>query len=189
MHKRRLGTMITYGYPDIALDDELDLAVWLGASVLEILPEWSCLPDPALVRRRVGRSWYCRFTVRTAAGAGERSGRGGSTWGRLDAATHRESIDDLKGCADWLAEAGGKCLVVHPGGLSLPEGADRAAGGACERALGAGRACAVDRCDHLCRKHAARGLSWQPHGRAGRDLCASSTILSSRWRLTRATPI
>ena len=56
MSKRSLGTMITYGYPEIELDDELDLAIWIGASVLEILPEWSCLPDPAAGSPAIGRS-------------------------------------------------------------------------------------------------------------------------------------
>ncbi len=50
---RPLGTMVTYGYPGIELDDELALARLIGASLLEILPEWSRLPDPALVRRHV----------------------------------------------------------------------------------------------------------------------------------------
>ena len=40
--------MVTYGYPAIELDDELKLARLIGASPLEILPEWSLLPDPAL---------------------------------------------------------------------------------------------------------------------------------------------
>jgi sugar phosphate isomerase/epimerase len=30
------------------------------------------------------------------------------------------SVIDLKQCVDWLADAGGTCLVVHPGGLSEP---------------------------------------------------------------------
>ena len=51
MPGRALGTMITYGYPDIELADELALAARLGAEVLEILPEWSRFPDPGLVRR------------------------------------------------------------------------------------------------------------------------------------------
>ena len=112
--------MITYGYPEIALEDELDLAIWIGASVLEILPEWSCLPDPALVRRRAADRG---LSIHSAHGCW-----GGRTilaqrvdLGALDAATHRESIDDLKECVDWLAEAGGRYLVVHPGGLSLAE--------------------------------------------------------------------
>jgi sugar phosphate isomerase/epimerase len=37
------------------------------------------------------------------------------------ASTHLESVDDLKACIDWLAAAGGKYLVVHPGGLSDPD--------------------------------------------------------------------
>src|SRR5208282_4630936 len=44
--KRLLGTMVTYGYPDIELDDELRLARRIGASVLEILPLWNRLLDP-----------------------------------------------------------------------------------------------------------------------------------------------
>jgi sugar phosphate isomerase/epimerase len=41
--------------------------------------------------------------------------------GATDASTHRESVADLKACIDWLAQAGGSRLVVHPGGLSFPE--------------------------------------------------------------------
>ena len=40
-----------------------------------------------------------------------------STWARPIRRTHEESVDDLMRCVDWLAAAGGKCLVVHPGGL------------------------------------------------------------------------
>ena len=50
--ERALGTMVTYGYPDIELEDELVSRLRIGASLLEILPEWSRLPDPALVRRQ-----------------------------------------------------------------------------------------------------------------------------------------
>ena len=80
MSQRSLGTMITYGYPEIALDDELDLAIWIGASVLEILPEWSCLPDPALVRRR---SADRGLSIHSAHGCwgGRTIRRDESTWG------------------------------------------------------------------------------------------------------------
>ncbi len=40
--------------------------------------------------------------------------------GSTDPTIHRESVDDLKRCTDWLEVAGGTCLVVHPGGLSDP---------------------------------------------------------------------
>ncbi len=56
-----------------------------------------------------------------AAGAGDTIRARRVDLGSLDPSTHRESIDDLKVCVDWLAEAGGKYLVVHPGGLSLAE--------------------------------------------------------------------
>ena len=38
--------------------------------------------------------------------------------GSLDETIHRESIDDIRSCLDWLEQAGGTHLVVHPGGLS-----------------------------------------------------------------------
>jgi sugar phosphate isomerase/epimerase len=118
--ERPLGTMVTYGYPEIELADELSLALRIGASLLEILPEWSRLPDPARVRHQ-------------AAGAGMSIHSAHGCWGgrtirarRVDlgatgGSVHRESVDDLRSCVDWLATAGGKCLVVHPGGLSDPE--------------------------------------------------------------------
>jgi sugar phosphate isomerase/epimerase len=118
--ERSLGTMITYGYPEIELSDELDLAIRIGASLLEILPEWGRLPDPALVRRQ---SADRGLSIHSAHGCwGARTIRAQRVdLGSLDPSTHRESIDDLKGCVDWLAEAGGRYLVVHPGGLSLAE--------------------------------------------------------------------
>jgi sugar phosphate isomerase/epimerase len=120
VYPRLLGTMITYGYPEIALGDELNLAIGIGASVLEILPEWSCLPDPALVRRQAAD---VGMTIHSAHGCwGGRTIRAQRVdLGAPDAATQRESIDDLKACVDWLADAGGRYLVVHPGGLSLPQ--------------------------------------------------------------------
>jgi len=116
---RPLGTMVTYGYPDIDLDAELDLAVWIGASLLEILPEWSRWPDPALVRRRAAD---VGLSIRSAHGCW-----GGQTirarrvdLGATEAFVHHESVEDLKRCVDWLEAAGGTHLVVHPGGLSDP---------------------------------------------------------------------
>jgi sugar phosphate isomerase/epimerase len=115
--------MITYGYPDIELADELTLAVRIGAVMLEILPEWSRFPDPGLVRRQVADRG---LSIHSAHGCwGGRTIRAKRVdLGATDPASHRESVDDLKRCVDWLAEADGACLVVHPGGLSDP--ADRA---------------------------------------------------------------
>jgi sugar phosphate isomerase/epimerase len=117
---RALGTMIIYGYARVGLDQELDLAASLGAALLEILPLWSALPDPGEI---AGRAASRGFSIHSAHGAW-----GGQTirarrvdLGSTDAATHEESIDDLMRCVDWLAKAGGKCLVVHPGGLSDPD--------------------------------------------------------------------
>jgi sugar phosphate isomerase/epimerase len=118
--ERRLGTMITYEYPEISLAAELDLAIRIGASVLEILPEWSRMPDPSMVRRQ---SADRGLTIHSAHGCW-----GGRTiharrvdLGSTDPSTRRESIDDLKACIDWIADAGGRYLVIHPGGLSLAE--------------------------------------------------------------------
>ncbi len=109
--------MIIYGYARAELDAELDLAASLGASLLEILPLWSALPDPVELARRVRARG---FSIHSAHGCW-----GGQTiradrvdLGSTDPTTHAESIDDLIRCVDWLASAGGKCLVVHPGGLS-----------------------------------------------------------------------
>jgi len=116
---RSLGTMITYGYPEIDLADELALAARIGVEVLELLPEWSRFPDPALVRREAADRG---LVIHSAHGCwGGRTIRALRVdLGTTDPEAHRQSVDDLRRCVDWLAEAGGTCLVVHPGGLSDP---------------------------------------------------------------------
>jgi sugar phosphate isomerase/epimerase len=118
--QRALGTMIIYGYDRVDLDDELDLARSLGATLLEILPLWSALPDPVALARRVASRG---FSIHSAHGAwgGQAIRAGRVDLGSTDASTHEESIDDLTRCVDWLAAAGGKCLVVHTGGLSVSD--------------------------------------------------------------------
>jgi sugar phosphate isomerase/epimerase len=118
--KRLLGTMVTYGYPDIDLDDDLRLARRIGATVLEILPMWCRLPDPALVRAKAAEFG---FIIHSAHGCwgGQTIRAGRVDLGSIRPETHRSSIDDLKRCVDWLNLAGGSYLVVHPGGLSIPE--------------------------------------------------------------------
>jgi sugar phosphate isomerase/epimerase len=109
--------MITYGYGEIDLEDELDLATRLGARVLEVLPWWGGLRDPVALARQVQNRG---LLVHSAHGCwGGQSIRARRVdLGATDAATHGESIEDLMRCVDWLAAAGGKYLVVHPGGLS-----------------------------------------------------------------------
>ena len=119
MSHRALGTMIIYGYDRVGLDQELELAGSLGAALLEILPLWSTLPDPVEIARRAASRG---FSIHSAHGAwgGQAIRARRVDLGSTDAATHEESIDDLKRCVDWLAAAGGKHLVIHPGGLSDP---------------------------------------------------------------------
>jgi sugar phosphate isomerase/epimerase len=115
--------MIVYGFPDVELEAELTLAQRLGARVLEVLPEWGRLPDPALIRRHAGDHG---LSIHSAHGCwGGRTIRASRVdLGATDEAAHRAAIDDLERCVDWLAEAGGTCLVVHPGGLSDPADAE-----------------------------------------------------------------
>jgi sugar phosphate isomerase/epimerase len=117
---RPLGTMVTYGYPAIELDDELSLAIEIGASLLEILPNWGRLLDPTEARKLAEDRG---LLIHSAHGCwGGRTIRARRVdLGSVDSSTHRESVDDLKACIDWLAAAGGKYLVVHPGGLSDPD--------------------------------------------------------------------
>ncbi len=119
MTVRPLGTMVIYGFPERELDAELDIALGIGASVLEILPDWSRFPDPELVRNRGRQIGDSPSTVRTAAGEGGPFVRPASTSDRPIPPFASESVDDLKACVDWLETAGGVCLVVHPGGLSI----------------------------------------------------------------------
>jgi sugar phosphate isomerase/epimerase len=117
--ERLLGTMITYGYPKLSLDSELDLAARLEARVLEILPDWRAFPDPHELRRVVADRGLAIHSAHGCWG-GQTIRASRVDLGATDPPAHRESVDDLKRCVDWLEAAGGKHLVVHPGGLSLP---------------------------------------------------------------------
>lgn len=119
MSRRLLGTMITHGYPGICLNAELDLAQRLGAEVLEILPDWRALPDAGVVRLVVADRGLSIHSVHGCWG-GRTIKAARVDLGETDPAAFRESVDDLKRCIDWLQEAGGTHLVIHPGGLSLP---------------------------------------------------------------------
>jgi sugar phosphate isomerase/epimerase len=117
MSDRVLGTMVTYGFPDIDLQAELAIATRIGARVVEILPEWSRLPDPGLLRAQIADH---HLSIHSAHGCwGHRTIRAQRVdLGSTDPAVARESIEDIQRCVDWLSTVGGTYLVVHPGGLS-----------------------------------------------------------------------
>jgi sugar phosphate isomerase/epimerase len=116
--------MVAYGFPDRPLDGDLALAARLGAEVLEIFPDWPAFPDPWILRRQVEASG---LAIHSAHGCwGSQTIRAPRVdLGQVDLGPHRESVEDLKRCVDWLADAGGTFLVVHPGGLSDPEQTER----------------------------------------------------------------
>jgi sugar phosphate isomerase/epimerase len=117
---RPLGTMIAYGFPkgDVAVD--LAIANRLGASVLEILPDWRSFPDAKPLRDRIRDEG---FSIHSAHGSWGRQAIFADRvdLGSIDSSVWSASVDDLKRCVDWLAAVGGTHLVVHPGGLSDPE--------------------------------------------------------------------
>jgi sugar phosphate isomerase/epimerase len=112
--------MVAYGFPEKDVGDDLALASRLGASLVEVLPDWRTYPEPGVLRSRVADAG---LRVHSAHGCwGGQSIRADRVdLGQTDPLVHSASVDDLKRCIDWLAAAGGRCLVVHPGGLSEPE--------------------------------------------------------------------
>ncbi len=89
------------------------------------------LPDPRTLRKAVADRG---LAIHSAHGCwGGRSIKADRVdLGDTHPVVHRESVDDLKQCVDWLEAAGGTHLVVHPGGLSHPtDGAARRASLAC----------------------------------------------------------
>jgi len=116
--------MVAYGFPKVELGDDLKLASRLGAQILEILPDWRTLPDPLLLRKQVEDAG---FAIHSAHGCwGSQAIQANRVdLGSLEPEAQRQSIDDLRRCIDWLSAAAGRCLVVHPGGLSSPSDAER----------------------------------------------------------------
>jgi sugar phosphate isomerase/epimerase len=112
--------MVAYGFPALDLEAELALAMRIGAEVLEVLPDWSRLPDPGPVRQRAAARGLSIHSAHSCWG-GRTIRAARVDLGALDPTTHRESVADLRRCVDWLDAAGGTCLVVHPGGLSDPQ--------------------------------------------------------------------
>lgn len=130
--ERPLGTMVAYGFEKGSVHVDLDVADRLGATVLEILPDWSRYPDPRAMRQIAADRGF-RIHSAHACWGGQSIRAPRVDLGSTNESTWDASLDDLKRCADWLTEAGGTHLVVHPGGLS-----DRAEEAARREALGRG---------------------------------------------------
>jgi sugar phosphate isomerase/epimerase len=112
--------MIVDGFPKVDVEVDLAIAAKIGAEVVEVLPNWRSIPDPVRLARLVADRG---LRVHSAHGCwGGQSIRAARVdLGHNDPKTWAESVADLRHCVDWLASAGGRCLVVHPGGLSDPE--------------------------------------------------------------------
>jgi sugar phosphate isomerase/epimerase len=109
--------MVAFGFADRDIENDLNIARTLGATFLEIFPDWRSDPDARALRARLADTG---FAVHSAHGCwgGQAIRADRVDLGQPDPATHAASVDDLRRCIDWLAEARGNCLVVHPGGLS-----------------------------------------------------------------------
>ena len=119
---RPLGTMVVDGVRNRGLAVDLEIARRLGASVVELLPDWRVFPDPRSLARQV---LDAGLAVHSAHGCwgGQAIRAPRVDLGDPDPVGRAASVDDLKRCVDWLDDAGGTCLVVHPGGLSDPASA------------------------------------------------------------------
>jgi sugar phosphate isomerase/epimerase len=111
--------MVAYGFERVSLAADLHIASALGASCVEVLPLWNSRPDPSLAARQIQDAGLALWSAH-------------GSWGGQSVFSHRvdlaatspadrqASLDDLYACIDWLAQAGGSLLVVHPGAASDP---------------------------------------------------------------------
>ena len=161
---RELGTMVAYGFTGLDFTAELALAHRLGATVLEILPDWRRYPDPRALRAPVADAG---LSIHSAHGCwgGQAIRAPRVDLGSCDPTTHLASVDDLKRCVDWLAEAG-RPIPGRPSRRPLRtrsgRRASRCPGAGPDRA---GRARTRPGPDPRPREHAARGLPRQSDGR------------------------
>ena len=114
---RRLGTMVVHALPGLSIQHDLGLAHRLGASCVEILPDFGALPDPVEIGRLIRGEGLILHSMHGCWGsrtiAAERV-----DLGAIAAASRSAGCEDIERCVEWLAAAGGSNLVVHPGGLS-----------------------------------------------------------------------
>jgi sugar phosphate isomerase/epimerase len=119
-----LGAMIVCGYEQHSLPSQLEVVRRLGARHIEFYPRWQTAPDAAEVGRQVRDAGLCVWSTHGPWG--------NETWtaGRVDLGSpepsmRRDSVRDVRRAMEWLAAAGGRCLVVHPGVLSDAADFDR----------------------------------------------------------------
>ena len=155
-HQRReLGTMVASGFAGLDLRVDLAIARRLGATVLEILPDWRVVTNASEMGKVVRDAGFRVHSVHGCWGARNVTGA------RIDLAstdpgTQNSSRDELRRCLDWLESAKGTCLIVHPGGLSAPE--EQAAR---RDALGAGL---LSLADHAARSQRVVCVENMPRG-------------------------
>lgn len=118
--RRRLGLMVVHSPKGPLLEHDLGLASMLGATCVELLPQWHSLPEAAVVREVIENSGLSLWSVHGPWGGQAISAA------RVDLADVNDqlrqiSIDDVLRAMDWATRLGAKVVVVHPGGLSAPE--------------------------------------------------------------------
>ena len=112
--------MITVGYPTVSIEEDLAIASSIGATVVEILPYWRNLPEPHWVAKTIQDQGVIPRSVHGSWG-GHAIHASRVDLGDPDPDQWNASIDDLRRCLDWSIAVGAEILVVHPGGLSMPE--------------------------------------------------------------------
>ena len=120
---RPLGTMVAYGFAGLDVSVDLRIAHRIGADRVEVLPDWRSLPDAATLRHRAADAGLLVHSVHGCWGPRSITANRVDL-AQPDAGERAASLADLRRCAEWLAEAGGTCLVVHPGGPSTAEQAE-----------------------------------------------------------------
>jgi sugar phosphate isomerase/epimerase len=109
--------MVTCGFPRVELATDLAIAQRLGASCVELLPQWRQPPDPAVVARQVADHDLFVHSVHGCWG-GQAIAAYRVDLADPDPRTRRESLDDIQHACEWALATGARCLVLHPGGLS-----------------------------------------------------------------------